>query len=89
MPARVPPRPVVVDIFDVVEELAIELVECIVLWLLAVVEIEGPASAKPFAFDRFPLYWTSNGNCQRSAVVCSKLWLNNCALSCEFRIAWS
>jgi hypothetical protein len=62
---------------EVVEEVPFEAVERVVLRLLAIFEIEGPTSANTFAFERFLLYWTSSGNCQRLAVVCSKLWLIN------------
>jgi hypothetical protein len=45
-----------VDTLDVVEEGPFMVVERMVLRLLAIVEIEGPASANTFAFERFLLY---------------------------------
>jgi hypothetical protein len=80
MPAKVPPCPVKLEVFDEVEK-AGEVVELIVLRLFAIREMDGPASTKNFVFDSVPLYWISNGNCHRLPVVCSKLRLN------EFTIA--
>jgi hypothetical protein len=74
MPAKVPPCPVELEVFDEVEE-PVEVVELIVLRLFAIREMDGPASANNFVFDSVPLYWISNGNCQRLPVVCSKLRL--------------
>jgi hypothetical protein len=73
-------------VFDEVEE-AIEDVELIVLRLLAIREIDGPSSTKVFVFDSVQWYWTSNGNCQRLAFVCSKLWLKKDGA--ELTLAWS
>ena len=44
MPAKVPPCPVAVEVFDEVEK-PFEVVELIVLRLLAIREMDGPISA--------------------------------------------
>ena len=88
MPAKVPPCPVKLEVPDVVED-PVEFIELIVLRLLAIREMDGPASAKNFVFDTVPVYWSSNGNCQRLAVVCSKLRLKKDTVGDELAIAWS
>ena len=88
IPAKVPPCPAKLEVLDVVED-PVEFIELIVLRLLAIREMDGPASAKTLVFDSIPLYWISNGNCQRLAVVCSKLRLKKDAVGDELAIAWS
>ncbi len=83
MPAKVPPCPVELEVFDEGEKLVD--VDLILIRLFAIREMDGPASAKNFVFDSVPLYWISNGNCQRLPVVCSKL--NEAPLNSEFTIA--
>jgi hypothetical protein len=82
MPAKVPPCPVELEVFDEEEKLG-EFVELILIRLFAIREMDGPAPANNFVLDSVPLHWISNGNCHRLPVVCSKLRLN------EFTIAWS
>jgi len=88
MPARVPPCPARLEVLDEVEE-PVEVVELKLIRLFAIREMDGPASANTFVLDSVPLYWISNGNCQRLPVVCSKLRLNEAPLNTEFTIAWS
>jgi hypothetical protein len=80
MPAKVPPCPAALEVFDEGEEL-IEVVELILTRTFAIREMDGPASTNNFVFDSVPLYWISNGNCQRLPVVCSKLRLNELTIA--------
>ena len=81
-PAHVPPGPPL--LLEVLEEFTNregetlfnreeDVSEVVVLRLPAIREIDGPASTNGFAFDMVQRYWTSNGNCHRLAVICSKL----------------
>ena len=74
MPAHVPPCPVTIEVLDEMEGFDLVVV-LIVLRLLAMREMDGPASTNSGVLDcdNVRVYWTNNGNCQRSAVVCSKL----------------
>jgi hypothetical protein len=55
MPAKVPPCPVELEVFDEMEE-PVEVVELIAIRLFAIREMDGPASTNHFVFESVALY---------------------------------